>query len=133
MCVCVQNCLLREQDGCYTGVVADFGLAANLEKRLRPTRQDMKPSPKQLMSCVGTPYWMAPEVLNSKPYDEKADVFSYGIVMCEIISRKSADPDEIPRTNVSVKCVRVCGVWCVCVCVCVCASWAAGLTRVWVS
>ena len=47
---------------------------------------------------------MAPEVLNSKPYDEKADVFSYGIVMCEIISRKSADPDEIPRTNVSVKC-----------------------------
>ena len=64
---------------------------------------------------------MAPEVLNSKPYDEKADVFSYGIVMCEIISRKSADPDEIPRTNVSVKCevcVCVCGVcvWCVCVC-----------------
>ena len=108
MCVCVQNCLLREQDGCYTGVVADFGLAANLEKRLRPTRQDMKPSPKQLMSCVGTPYWMAPEVLNSKPYDEKADVFSYGIVMCEIISRKSADPDEIPRTNVSVMCVCVC-------------------------
>lgn len=43
---------------------------------------------------------MAPEVINSKPYDEKADVFSYGIVLCEIISRKEADPDEIPRLQV---------------------------------
>ncbi len=43
---------------------------------------------------------MAPEVLDSKPYGEEADVFSYGIVLCEIISRKEADPDEIPRLRV---------------------------------
>lgn len=116
----MQNCLLREQDGDYTGVVADFGLAANLEKRLRPTRQGVKPTPQHLMSCVGTPYWMAPEVLSSKPYDEKADVFSYGIVMCEIISRRSADPDEIPRTNVSKLCVGVCSVG-------ACTCWLVGL------
>ena len=44
-------------------------------------------------SVVGTPYWMAPEVLSGKSYDEKADVFSYGIVVCEVISRLDADPD----------------------------------------
>ena len=44
-------------------------------------------------SVVGTPYWMAPEVFSGKSYDEKADVFSYGIVVCEIISRLDADPD----------------------------------------
>lgn len=51
-------------------------------------------------SIVGTPYWMAPEVLNGKPYNESADVFSYGIVLCEVITRLSADPDEIPRLRV---------------------------------
>ena len=51
-------------------------------------------------SVVGTPYWMAPEVLSGKSYDEEADVFSYGIVVCEVISRLDADPDEIPRMKV---------------------------------
>jgi serine/threonine protein kinase len=51
-------------------------------------------------SVVGTPYWMAPEVLSGKSYDEKADVFSFGIVVCEVISRLDADPDEIPRMKV---------------------------------
>jgi serine/threonine protein kinase len=90
-----RNCLLREKNGKYTSVVADFGLATNLERRLFP--KNKKSAPRKLMSCVGTAYWMAPEVLNHKPYDEKADIFSYGIVLCEIISRKSADPDDIPR------------------------------------
>ena len=49
---------------------------------------------------VGTPYWMAPEILHGKEYDEKADSYSYGIVLCEIISRKDADPDIMPRNNV---------------------------------
>ena len=53
-------------------------------------------------SVVGTPYWMAPEVLSGKSYNEKADVFSYGIVVCEIISRLDADPDEIPRKKVNI-------------------------------
>ena len=52
-------------------------------------------------SIVGTAYWMAPEVLQGKPYNETADVFSYGITLCEVISRLSADPEDIPRTKVN--------------------------------
>ena len=36
------------------------------------------------MTVVGTPYWMAPEMLRGESYDEKVDVFSYGIVLCEV-------------------------------------------------
>jgi hypothetical protein len=31
----------------------------------------------------------------------QADLFSVGIIMCEITARISADPDIMPRTNVS--------------------------------
>jgi len=43
---------------------------------------------------------MAPEVLNGKSYNKKVDVFSYGIILCELISRLEADPEEIPRSRV---------------------------------
>ena len=36
------------------------------------------------MTVVGTPYWMAPEMLRGEGYDEKVDIFSYGIVVCEV-------------------------------------------------
>ena len=51
-------------------------------------------------SVVGTPFSMAPEVINGKHYDGKADVFSFGIILCELLSRLEADPDKLPRSNV---------------------------------
>jgi hypothetical protein len=38
----------------------------------------------------GTPEYMAPEVMMGKPYDRKVDVYSYGVVLCELFSRTPA-------------------------------------------
>lgn len=35
-------------------------------------------------TVVGNPYWMAPEMLSGKCYDEKVDIFSFGIILCEV-------------------------------------------------
>eukprot|EP00127_Corallochytrium_limacisporum_P001616 Clim_evm13s70 gene=Clim_evmTU13s70 len=78
-----KNCLLTA-DG-QNAIVADFGLATSL-----------KWSDK---SIVGSPYWMAPEMLAGKDYNEKVDVFSYGIILCELICRVKPDPDYLPRHN----------------------------------
>jgi serine/threonine-protein kinase TNNI3K len=56
--------------------VADFGVA-----RLESQNGDMTAE-------TGTYRWMAPEVINHKPYDNKADVFSFAIVLWELATSK---------------------------------------------
>ncbi|KFO90700.1 Dual specificity testis-specific protein kinase 1, partial [Buceros rhinoceros silvestris] len=87
-----KNCLVRCEDKGYTAVVGDFGLAEKI-----PTYSEG--SEKEPLAVVGSPYWMAPEVLRGEIYNEKADVFAYGIILCETIARIPADPDYLPRTE----------------------------------
>ncbi|XP_071516566.1 uncharacterized protein cdi [Panulirus ornatus] len=71
-----------------TAVIADFGLAAPI-----PHEKCMR------LRQVGSPYWMAPEVIRGDWYDHHVDVFSFGIIVCELIARCEADPDILPRTH----------------------------------
>ncbi|XP_037328679.2 dual specificity testis-specific protein kinase 2-like [Pungitius pungitius] len=87
-----KNCLVRCDNGVFTAVVGDFGLAEKI-----PDYSDAVG--KQPLAIVGSPYWMAPEVLRGELYDEKVDVFAFGIILCEIIARIEADPDFLPRTE----------------------------------
>lgn len=45
---------------------------------------------------TGTYRWMAPEVIEHRPYDHKADVFSFGIVMWELLTGKLPYADLTP-------------------------------------
>ncbi|KAM1453955.1 hypothetical protein FF1_003546 [Malus domestica] len=56
--------------------VADFGVArVNSQSGV-------------MTSETGTYRWMAPEVIQHKPYDHKADVFSFGVVLWELLTGK---------------------------------------------
>ncbi|KAI8441856.1 hypothetical protein MSG28_005540 [Choristoneura fumiferana] len=88
------NCLVREDK---TVIVADFGLARIVQRTASSTLERHSTLRRKRYTVVGNPYWMAPEMMNGKVYDEKVDVFSFGIILCEIIGRVSADPDFLPR------------------------------------
>merc|ERR1711934_1247513 len=62
--------LLVSQD--WTCKIADFGVST------------IKPAVTQVMTCVGTPSYMAPEVLRKGKYSEKADVYSFGVLLLEV-------------------------------------------------
>ncbi|KAL5700307.1 hypothetical protein ACHQM5_025766 [Ranunculus cassubicifolius] len=60
----------------WTVKVGDFGLS-RLKHEMYRTK-----------SGKGTPQWMAPEVLRNEPADEKSDVYSYGVILWELITEK---------------------------------------------
>ncbi|KAJ9453157.1 Serine/threonine-protein kinase pakC, partial [Diplonema papillatum] len=54
--------------------LGDFGFCVMLSEGNNAKRK----------TCVGTPYWMAPEVIKGKFYDLKADIWSLGILGLEL-------------------------------------------------
>jgi serine/threonine protein kinase/GTPase SAR1 family protein len=72
------NILLTRRDGgpFPTAKIADFGLSRGL---MWQSTFDKK--------VVDNPVWLAPEVLERKPYTEKVDVYAFGVIMWEIATQ----------------------------------------------
>lgn len=77
--------------------ISDFGLTREVDIE------------EMMTGKIGTSHWMAPEVLTSSKYSIKADVYSFGIVMYEVITRevpyKGKKQEEI-RTQVTMNSLR---------------------------
>ncbi|XP_024545123.1 dual specificity protein kinase shkD-like [Selaginella moellendorffii] len=67
--------LLVDKD--WTVKVGDFGLSRLKHATLLTTK-----------SGRGTPQWMAPEVLRNEPSDERADVYSFGVIVWELATEQ---------------------------------------------
>ncbi|KAJ8578650.1 hypothetical protein ON010_g554 [Phytophthora cinnamomi] len=52
---------------------------------------------------VGTPYWTAPEILEGKRYDEKADIYSFGVVLSELDTCKIPFSDDLTEDGSKAK------------------------------
>lgn len=65
-----KNILLDSQ---LNGKITDFGVSR-------------ESSDRTMTAGVGTSLWMAPEVMMGERYDEKADIFSFGVVLSELDS-----------------------------------------------
>jgi len=57
--------------------LGDFGVSARLDSTLA-----------QRKTFIGTPYWMAPEILMEMGYDRKVDIWSLGITCIEMVEMK---------------------------------------------
>jgi len=64
-------------DESWNARICDFGLSRYKMKFLHENR-----------GRIGTPHWMAPEILRGEKYTEAADVYSYGMVVWEMLTRK---------------------------------------------
>ncbi|KAK5582832.1 hypothetical protein RB653_004420 [Dictyostelium firmibasis] len=76
--------ILIGEDGAIE--LADFGVSAMFEKNTCCTRK----------TIVGTPCWMAPEIISERGYNQGVDIWSFGITAIELIKGKPPGYDLPP-------------------------------------
>lgn len=73
-------------DSNYYPHITDFGLSQYFE--------DYEPCISQSAGC-GTPTYMAPEIFAEESYTSKADIYSFGLIMYEIVTDTSPYPEKM--------------------------------------
>lgn len=78
------NILVKNSGECK---LADFGVSAEMASTLSGNR-----------TVIGTPCWMAPEVIRASNYNDKADIWSLGITAIELAVGHPPHSDVHPMT-----------------------------------
>lgn len=77
-----ENVLLNSQNVAKLG---DFGLACKAGRRL---------------DCSGSMGWLAPEIIRERKYSAASDVYAFGVLMWELLSRQSPQKDNQPILSI---------------------------------
>uniref|UniRef100_A0A672JA59 non-specific serine/threonine protein kinase n=1 Tax=Salarias fasciatus TaxID=181472 RepID=A0A672JA59_SALFA len=86
-----QNIFLT--DGGMKAKLGDFGIARMLNNTMELAR-----------TCVGTPYYLSPEICENRPYNNKTDIWSLGCVLYELCSLRHPFEGSSLRQLVSKIC-----------------------------
>ncbi|RVE58504.1 hypothetical protein OJAV_G00209840 [Oryzias javanicus] len=86
-----QNIFLT--DGGMKAKLGDFGIARMLNHSMDLAR-----------TCVGTPYYLSPEICESRPYNNKTDIWSLGCVLYELCTLRHPFEGSSLRQLVSKIC-----------------------------
>jgi len=90
-----ENILLVSKDkNCFDVKISDLGFAQEFNREDGET----------MTLVLGSPLYMAPELVNSKPYNEKVDVWSLGVITYQLLCGKTPfESRNLKRIDYNIK------------------------------
>jgi serine/threonine protein kinase len=88
------NVMLVKEDGKWNPVLIDFSLAKVIEGTLYNSKQLTLEETSTHTGGVGTVTYTAPEVVESKPYGFKSDLWSVGVILLEMLQNHTIEAQK---------------------------------------